>query len=97
MWNPNTVRPASGERFRVWRIKLGVGVTWEKLRWRRCETARESESGSLRSSEERECAIGSVWVWVSDEKCLVKKSDEGVKRVREWKWEEGCRGSGGGG
>jgi len=59
---------------------------WEKLRWRRCETERGSESGSLRSSEERECAIGSVWG--SEEKCLVMKS-EGEKRVVEWKWEEG--------
>ena len=41
---------------------------------------RASESGSLRSSEERELAILSVWV--SDEKCLVMKN-EGVKRVRE--------------
>ena len=53
---------------------------WEKLKLRHCETERASESGSLRSSEERELAILSVWV--SDEKCLVMKN-EGVKRVRE--------------
>jgi len=68
---------------------------WEKLRLRRCDTERGSESGSLRSSEERECAIGSVWV--SDEKCLFMKSD-GEKRVLVWKWVEECwekRGGGG--
>jgi len=49
----------------------------------------------MRSSEEREFAIGSVWV--SDEKCLFKKS-EGEKRVLEWKWvveSPGMRGGGG--
>lgn len=68
---------------------------WEKLRCRRCDTERGSESSSLRSSEEREFAIGSVWV--SDEKCLFKKS-EGEKRVLEWKWvveSPGMRGGGG--
>ncbi|KAK7264480.1 hypothetical protein RJT34_32089 [Clitoria ternatea] len=69
-----------GERFRVWRIKLGVGVMWEKLRWRRCEMERESESGSLRSSNERDWIIGSGSGRGEVEgfqKCLVMKSEEG--------------------
>jgi len=93
-WKPRTLRPASGQRSRVCRIKLGVGVMWEKLRWRRFETERGSEFGSFRSSEETLCAIGSIWV--SDEKCLVIKS-EGEKRVLKWKWVEECRGKRGGG
>lgn len=67
----------------------------EKLRLRRCETELESESGSLRSSEESERAIGSgsferVWVGetVSDEKCRVLKSECGLKRLGDWKWDE---------
>ena len=81
-------RGASGERFRVWRTRFGDGVMWEKLRWRRCEMARGSESGFLRSSEERDRAIGSgssgrVWGGAEGsevEKCLAVKSESGVKR-----------------
>lgn len=34
---------------------------------------------------------GRVWVGVKgsdDEKCLVLKSEDGVRRVGDWKWEE---------
>lgn len=74
-WKSRTVRPASGDWFNTWRRRYGVGLMWEKLRFKRCVSVRGCLDWSLRSSLVRVLDARSA---VERFLCLLLRPNEGV-------------------